>query len=278
MKIITSVVNNPTFIEIQHRAFKKFLKGGDYEFIVFNDAKSFPDYTNGNDVTLKLQIQAVCAQLNVVCINVQNDHHAKLDMSHRHADTFNACILSYQREHPDKYLMLDSDMFLVDHLDMTKYAECDCAIVLQRKNNEGYMWPGLCYMDMAKMKRFELINWSPCPGFDTGGCTKYWLKLQLGTADPVPSADNANPVHARGIYFINHLPSGSWNESELPTNLKGNAKLVEFLKNDVRNSNGKFFCEIYDDVFLHYRAGGNWRKEGMHLHKHLSQCLKHCLS
>jgi hypothetical protein len=41
----------------------------------------------------------------------------------------------------------------------------------------------------------------------------------------------------------------------------------------VRNVNGKFFCEIYDEVFLHYRAGGNWRNEGIDLHRHLSEIL-----
>ncbi len=33
MKIITAVVNNPTFIEIQYNTLKKFFQG-DYEFIV----------------------------------------------------------------------------------------------------------------------------------------------------------------------------------------------------------------------------------------------------
>ena len=80
-----------------------------------------------------------------------------------------------------------------------------------------------------------------------------------------------------GIYFIKHLASGSWNVNELPHNLKSNEKLIDFLKNDVRNDNGAFFCEIYDDVFLHYRAGGNWRKEGMELHNKMSQLLKSCL-
>ena len=94
MKIITSVVNSPTFIEIQYHTFKKHVRG-DYEFIVFNDAKSLPDYTNGNDVTLKMQIQSMCNKLNVTCININNDHHVKLDMSNRHADTFNKCILKY---------------------------------------------------------------------------------------------------------------------------------------------------------------------------------------
>ena len=46
MKIVTVVVNNPIFIIIQYYTLKKYFKG-DYEFIVFNDAKDFPDYTNG---------------------------------------------------------------------------------------------------------------------------------------------------------------------------------------------------------------------------------------
>ena len=51
MKIVTSVVNNPTFIEIQYYTLQKYFKG-EYEFIVFNDAKDFPDFTNGNDITI----------------------------------------------------------------------------------------------------------------------------------------------------------------------------------------------------------------------------------
>ena len=49
------------------------------------------------------------------------------------------------------------------------------------------------------------------------------------------------------------------------------------MKNDTRNTNNKLFCEIYDNKFLHYRAGGNWRKEGMDLHNKLTQSLKKSL-
>ena len=59
--------------------------------------------------------------------------------------------------------------------------------------------------------------------------------------------------------------------------MENNSKLIDFLHNDSRNIDGKFFCEIYDDVFLHYRAGGNWRREGMELHNNLSLSLKKCL-
>jgi len=59
MKIVTAVVNNTHFIEIQYHTLKKYFKG-EYEFIVFNDAKDFPDYTNDNDITIKTKIEETC--------------------------------------------------------------------------------------------------------------------------------------------------------------------------------------------------------------------------
>lgn len=279
MKIITSVVNNPIFIEIQYHTLQKYFQG-EYEFIVFNDAKHFPDFTNGNDVTIKTQIQDICSKLNIECINIQNDHHAALDMSLRHADTFNKHIIQYQLKHPDKYLLLDSDMFLVDYFDINKYSNYDCAIVLQSRKNEGYLWPGLCYFDMTKMKRFELIDWSESPGFDTGGMTKEWLKIQMANTH-LPDAEEIRlsntDFHTNDIYFIKHLRSGTWDITELPKRLQQNEKLIEFFQNDTRNQNNKYFCEIYDNVFLHYRAGGNWMNEGMDFHKSFTQKLRNCL-
>jgi hypothetical protein len=110
--------------------------------------------------------------------------------------------------------------------------------------------------------------------------TKEWLKKQMENT-PIPNINDIRWIdkeyHTNDIYFIKHLWSGSWDINELPKNLESNTKLIEFLKNDIRNVNNKFFCEIYDNVFLHYRSGGNWRKEGLELHKILSQKLKNTL-
>jgi hypothetical protein len=50
-----------------------------------------------------------------------------------------------------------------------------------------------------------------------------------------------------------------------------------FIKTDPRNQNGKFFCEIYDNKFLHYRAGGNWEKRNMNIHMGLTIKLRNLL-
>jgi hypothetical protein len=130
------------------------------------------------------------------------------------------------------------------------------------------------------MKNLELLNWNCCTDCDVGGMMKEWFKNQMGDI-PIPNTDKIRwtnkQFHTNDIYFIKHLWSCSWNIDELPKKLEDNTKLIDFLKNDVRNINDKFFCEIYDDVFLHYRAGGNWMNEGLDLHKKLSIILKNCL-
>jgi hypothetical protein len=202
-------------------------------------------------------------------------------------------------KHAGKYLCLDSDMFLVADFDVAKYAGYDCAVVLQsrtlsagrnmnmhmitgqsvRKAQAHYSWNGIYYFDMTRMKNIGLLNWNCCPNCDVGGMMQEWLRVTVGGA--VPDTDQirwtTRQFHTSSVYFMKHLWSGSWDMTEMPPGLKQNTKLVEFFQTDPRNTNGKYFCEIYDDAFLHYRAGGNWRNEGAAFHAHLSQLLKQCL-
>ena len=93
MKIVTAVVNNPIFIEIQYHTLKKFLKGTStegYEFIVFNDAKAFPDFTNDGDITIRSKIEEMCLALNIKCISIPNDQHQYMTCAaQRCADSMN---------------------------------------------------------------------------------------------------------------------------------------------------------------------------------------------
>jgi hypothetical protein len=283
MKIVTAVVNNPCFIEIQYHTFKKYFNGFDNcEFIVFNDAKAFPDFTNDGDVTIRSQIEETCRALGIHCIPVSNDHHRGVSCSSdRVADSMNA-ILRYQlAESPDKYLLLDSDMFLIDYLDINKYSEYACAVVLQKRENISYIWNGIYYFDFNKLKNVNLLNWNQGYGGDTGGMMCDWFSLQtsgdnIPTSEELRWSDKQKTFHSEmsSIYYMRHLWSCSWNENELPDRYSDRADLIQFLKEDVRNVGDKFYCEIYDDVFLHYRAGGNWNKEGMALHNMLTKKLQ----
>jgi len=262
MKIVTAVVNSPMFIEMQYYTLKKYVKG-DYEFIVFNDAKDFADFSNFNDPTLRGQITDMCKKLNIPCINIPNDHHRMMRCASTRTGEAMNYILGFQRNYPDKYLLLDSDMFLVDYFDVHKYDDYECMIVPQyRKNGNGsdihYIWNGLFYFDTTKLRNMELMNWALVQYTDTGGMMHEWLSKQ--------------PKET--IYVLRHLSSCQWNMRELPSSLADKSALIDFLKADYRNEQGKFFCEIYDNCILHYRAGGNWRGEGADKHKQLTEKLK----
>lgn len=284
MKIVTAVVNNPGFIEIQYHTLRKYLRGVEsYEFIVFNDAKTFPDFTNDGDITLRAKIRETCRALNIQCIDVPNEHHRKqVSAAVRCADSMNY-ILRYQQAHPDQYLLLDSDMFLIADLDLTKFKPYDCGVVLQSRQNPEYhyIWNGLYYFDIPKLNNLSLMDWNEGGGHDVGGMMANWFNQQMNGA-AVPKCEDLRwkkdqTFHTDTVYFIKHLWSCSWNASELPATLKTNTALLTFLENDPRNVNGNFYCEIYDDVFLHYRAGGNYNKEGMGLHTALTSKLKEIL-
>jgi hypothetical protein len=189
-------------------------------------------------------------------------------------------ILNYQKQNPDKYLLIDSDMFLIDYFYIEEYDNYHSAIVLQSRNNSeiNYFWNGLCYFDINKIKNLELLNWNCSTFCDVGGMMQEWLK---NNTTNIPNTDEIrftnNIFHKDNIYYIKHLWSCSWDVTEMPENLKNNNELLEFFSSDPRNNNGKFYCEIYDNKFLHYRAGGNWDKRDIRMHVNLSNKLSKLL-
>jgi hypothetical protein len=128
------------------------------------------------------------------------------------------------------------------------------------------------------MKDLHMLNWNPSPYCDVGGSMRPWLMKQLNSdsfeSETTELKLGDKTYYTKNIYFIKHLWSCSWDEKTVPDNVKDSKKLIEFFKNDPRNINNKFFCEIYDKIFLHYRAGGNWRGEGLGVHKKLISSLK----
>lgn len=249
LHIQTAVVNNPKFIELQHQTLKYFVKG-DYDFTVFNDAKSWPEFSNFNDGSVRRSIERMCERLNIPCINLENSHH-KYDTcpAHRCADA-NTAMLEFQRPTFEKYLVLDSDMFPIAPFKTDKYASYDAAFVPQVRSQgekvRDYFWNGVYYFDMAKLNPKHLLSWK-CDDIDgvwtdVGGGMYYFLK---------ESKNN--------FYKISHHSSGNWNALEYP--LECDSRWLNYIKNDVRNSKN-FYSELYDSTFFHFRAGGNWEKRG----------------
>lgn len=268
MKILTTAVNNPIFIELQFTLLKKYMPPDvPYEFIVFNDAKNFPDKTNQGNLKTSSYIESICNYLGIKCIRIPNDHHKRrIDPSFRCADSMNF-ILQYQRNNPpDEYIILDSDMFPIAPINIDEYRKYNCALLLQVRFEQYYFWHGILYFNFNKITNTELMNWNCMPGFDTGGMMIKWLKEQ----------------DTNTIYKIKNLPSLEWDKTMIPEFLLQNTteynNIRQFIETDPRNStNGKFFCEIYDNTYLHYRAGSNWKNEGIQFHVNLTNKLRSLL-
>lgn len=288
MKVVTAVVNNPRFIELQYFSLKRFMPC-EYEFIVFNDAKTFKDFTNGGDLTTKQRIIDMCTKYDIKCIDIPNEHHIyNIYASDRTADSMNF-IMNYQKRYPDEYLLLDSDMFLIDTFDIEKYRKYHCAFVLQRRESNKcdkcnryeeiyYLWNGIFYFNLLKMDlfNFNLLSWNRHVNCDTGGLTSIWYNNHLSRFnETIPSFDEIanNNTSSKTIYYINFKKSETWNENDAPDCVKNNEKLLKYLQQDPRNKDKKFFSEIYDDCIFHYRAGGNWKGGGLDFHNSLSQKL-----
>ena len=265
MKIVSVVVNNPSFIELQYNSIQKYFKSEDIpELIIFNDAKSWPDSTNFNDITMKQQIINICKKLNIKCINIPNlQHKTQPSPSIRHSQSVNF-ITQFMFKFPDSYFMLDSDMFLVDYFDIKEFDKYYFCYINQSRiiNNltVNYPWPNLFYININEIPNKHLIDWSIDTGLDAGGKCALWL----------------SNLDKEKILEIKHLPSCNWSVEDIPISINPNIRI--FLDNDIRNKNQKYFAELYHNKILHYRGGSNWMSDSYNLHYKMTKLLNFALT
>ena len=277
MKVISIITNNPIFVELQYKSLKKYLHI-DYEYIVFNDGKYWPDSTNfGNPIENgKIAIENKCKEFDIKCYNLPNELHKNYDEpSVRHSDSLKL-LVSYMKGNIDEYLILDGDMFLIDDLNIEKYREKMCVCVLQERPNIKYIWPNLFYINMNKIKYIDDFNLHSLGiNYDTGSSSYKWLQKYYSSYPNVRDIIYSNRGYENDdFYFIKHLWSCSWSEDEFPENLKTKESIIKYIKEDERNENGKYFVEIYDNCIFHYR-GGTWLGlNNIELHKKLLNKLK----
>ncbi len=136
LQIHTAVVNNPEWIELQLLTLKQFMKG-DWQFVVFNDAKEFADFSNFGDTGMRRRITDTCARLNIPCVPLQNQHHQQIQCAATRCYHAMQQTLHFQRsQQVSRVLGLDSDMFLIGPCDAaTLYSDSSVAIVPQVRSN-----------------------------------------------------------------------------------------------------------------------------------------------
>lgn len=223
VQIFTSVVNRPQFLELQVELFSKFLEN-DYQFHVV--------YDNGIDKSILEKFEHVCQNNNLIL------HKADDFVIHKNPSTCISKVVKWIYDellvkiyHDDICMIVDSDMFLIDKFNVENYiSEYLIAGIPQHRGHVKYITNQLMIFNMKEIikidKNIDFMDGTvENQHVDSCGEMHYWIKK-----------NNINLKEVSTIYPTH------FNEIELQ---------------DPNITNGINF-ELYDEIFLHYRAGSNW--------------------
>ena len=254
LKIITVCYNTPDFIEYQYRLFKKNLIN-DFEYILYDNTGTHID-------TIKYQPEVIriCAKLGIKRHIIEKKiysvstngsiHYPDWDVSTRAGISITYSIQEcIKNENPTKILLVDTDMFLINKLDLSIYDNSDivgkAGVGTDNENVISYFTNQLFLFDVDKIEKKEMIDFMPNTiegiNVDCGGNLYFLFKKQ---------------PELKIRAFKNCLLSDIQNKYFTP-------ELIDFLDRDLNIVNKthqqvNYFMEIYDYAFLHFRAGTNW--------------------
>ncbi len=269
INVITVCYNESIFIEYQYKLLKKFLQN-DFSFYIYDNSPD--DFNISND------IKTICEKHNLNYTRIPQQK-IRGDASVEAGRSLDFAIdHNIQNFYSDYGLILDSDMFLVKPLNFMNRINSDFVGVKQVRDHVFYYNNQLCFLNFKK-----LIDFDKCKKFypgaidsimcDCGGYLYYYF------------TKNTNITHSG---FEKIICSGTITDRDIDN--KGFIKkidLVEFINNDEKLKNfykreieisylngtknpitgpksnygvseGTAFSEIFDETFLHFRAGSNW--------------------
>lgn len=189
--IVSAHCSRTDLIEIQFKSIKHFVQG-ECEYYVFNDAKPNGDLTNFNNKNIRSEINKICSDLKIPCIEVPQEHHKNRRMlfpdtkeiSNDHPCTRAAISFQYMYNYfantkDIMFVLLDADMFFIDYIDFNIYSSKDILFVPQAKHIYEYMWIGVVIINNNNVTHLDKICWdcgkvNDTP-VDTGGQSYHWL-------------------------------------------------------------------------------------------------------
>jgi len=240
ISIITVIYNQSDFIKYQYLLLKKFMKNK-FRYYCYNNAD--------NDI-VRENINRICIELGITSINIpQNIFDNNNNPSYRAGLSLDHAIKHNVDEYGSKYMIiLDSDMFLIDYLDLNEI-QGDFVGIKQYREGIEYYNNQLSYLNLTNLPNFE-NEVKFLPGIINGintDCGGYLYNYFM---------NNKQIIHKEFVHIICSQSMSIVNilESNIPDTDTYNFFINEF---DIFED-GKNFSELYDKKFLHFRAGSNW--------------------
>lgn len=261
LHVLSTVTGSPDLLTAQLKAFARFLPVGTSVTVV-DDARTRRHFSNSGEARLSGRIREIVAGAGAQYERFPQSLHFRRrslfpesrwwwsrDASLRTADAIQYGLTGIPST--SQVLILDADMVPIAPFDAQSYFDRSAVWFLpqQRETPFGqitYPWNGIFFVDQERTSPEGHMNWD-CDivegvGLDTGGAMRSWLGRHLTTASALTG-----------------LHSGRWRwERDYPS---APMALREFLEFDARVNDGRQFCELFESMFLHLRAGGNWNVE-----------------
>ncbi len=268
VKVITTVAAWPDALTAMRVLLDRHL-ADEFEFIAIVDTPTKPGPYNLWDSKLRKKSIKIAEQVCDSFLVVPEGVHLRRTIQFpwttepkgknantRAADTLQFAWNQLIKESSSPVLILDNDMFPIRDFSVLEILGDDvmAGIYSTSPSKDGsilipWIWSGLLFINPHSMPSKEL--WS----FDCGKVNKIPVDVAGQTYTWL------HHVASTGIHpnWLTHLSSLTWNMQDTGTPIARG--LVNFMENDDRNRNGNFYCELYAETFIHFRAGSNWNKE-----------------
>lgn len=221
VRFLTFHYNNPQFIEMQYKTFKKFMLD-DYELIVFNDAK---------EPSTELAIMETCKKYDIQCVRYEQQWHKEqslnyqitewlkdpniIDLHHfvsrdpqeignhasvRHCHVIKYAFENYGKNHNDIVVIVDGDAFPIKPFSVRSLLS-DCAMAGLLKYN--YLWVVFIAFDPRTLPdindlKFDIAVIDNCIN-DTGSYTYHYLKNNPNIVVKTDSGICSDSIHNKDV-------------------------------------------------------------------------------
>ncbi len=231
VRIYTFAVNRPEFLFYQRKMFDRFLQD-EHQLIVINDGH---DEGQGGIPDGNRQIGDMARSLNLPSYTVTDPRRDTANYGHARAIEF--AYEHFIRDDKDVSVLLDGDMFPGKPFSIREYLDGHAMAGLeQSRGHVYYLWPGLVFLDMARLPDRDALSFWPDAvdgvGCDVGGHSYEYLQRHPDVK--VKWMDYASPITAE-----------NGNLQTLPPDIRA-------VYDDA------FAVEILLGSFIHYRGGTNW--------------------
>ena len=262
LSVITVAYNQPEFILYQYKLLKKFLQNN-FTFYI---------YDNSNTIDINNEITNICSKNNIIQITIPRNRNGieedasigagqSLDFSIKH---------NIENYNPDFGLILDSDMFLIKKYNFVENLISDYVGLPQAIDHIRYYNNQLAMLNFKKLKDFEKYP-KYLPGIIEGvrcdcGCYlyEYFNKNKNITHNGLTTNIHSAQVNLQNIdsYDLlcnnNNLYNYYKNEIQICIDTKSEFESSKRPYDITKYKDVSFSELIFDDTFLHFRAGSNW--------------------